>query len=155
MCVFCRDTNVTTNESVLPVGGHWDASIAVGPTSRHASGRHTADDRQRLLHCRPLSRSAATGQGDFRMFFGIRRPFVNSSSFSQISESWWYVAMVLDRLLLILFSTVNIVGTILILTQSPSLTDTREPFKVRPPTKPLSGDTFVWSSANLSGSLWW
>uniref|UniRef100_A0A915DND2 Uncharacterized protein n=1 Tax=Ditylenchus dipsaci TaxID=166011 RepID=A0A915DND2_9BILA len=60
----------------------------------------------------------------------------------KISENWSYVAMVLDRLLLIIFSSVLVVGTILILTQSPSLTDTRQPMKVMPPTKPLSGDTF-------------
>ncbi|KAI1730908.1 neurotransmitter-gated ion-channel transmembrane region domain-containing protein [Ditylenchus destructor] len=70
----------------------------------------------------------------------------------KISENWSYVAMVLDRLLLILFSTVNILGTILILTQSPSLTDTREPLKIMPATKPLSGDTYehVLRSGNFS-----
>lgn len=52
--------------------------------------------------------------------------------------------MVLDRLLLILFSTVNIIGTIYILTQSPSLTDTRKPLNVTAPIKPLSGDTIKW-----------
>ena len=65
---------------------------------------------------------------------------------NKISENWSYVAMVLDRLLLIVFSTVNIVGTILILTQSPSLTDTREALKVTSPMSPLSGDTYAYSS---------
>lgn len=75
----------------------------------------------------------------------IAEHFRAQQRLDKISESWWYVAMVLDRLLLILFSTVNIIGTIYILTQSPSLTDTRKPLNVTAPTKPLSGDTVKWN----------
>ncbi|KAH7726223.1 nicotinic acetylcholine receptor 8 [Aphelenchoides avenae] len=63
----------------------------------------------------------------------------------QISENWSYVAMVMDRLLLIVFTLTNIAGTILILTQAPALTDTRDPLRITPATKPLSGDTFEYS----------
>ncbi|VDK18642.1 unnamed protein product [Anisakis simplex] len=60
----------------------------------------------------------------------------------KISEDWSYVSMVIDRLMLILFSTVNVVGTFVILLQSPSFYDTRPALTNTPASKPLSGDTF-------------
>jgi hypothetical protein len=50
--------------------------------------------------------------------------------------------MVMDRFMLIVFSTIFSIGTILILTRSPYLIDTTEPLKLQFATKPLSGDTF-------------
>uniref|UniRef100_A0A915N4W4 Neurotransmitter-gated ion-channel transmembrane domain-containing protein n=1 Tax=Meloidogyne javanica TaxID=6303 RepID=A0A915N4W4_MELJA len=61
----------------------------------------------------------------------------------KVSENWSYVAFVLDRLLLIIFSTTLLVGTILILSSSPPATrEWGEPLTTMRPTKPLSGDTF-------------
>ncbi|KAL3105421.1 hypothetical protein niasHT_025785 [Heterodera trifolii] len=61
----------------------------------------------------------------------------------KVSENWSYVAMVLDRLLLIVFSTSLFIGTLLILSSSPpAKSEWGEPLSTMPPTKPLSGDTF-------------
>ncbi|VDK65994.1 unnamed protein product [Onchocerca ochengi] len=67
----------------------------------------------------------------------------------QVSEDWSYVSMVLDRLMLMIFSVINIFGTLIILLQSPVLYDSRPPMTINPASKPLSGDTlelFVNSS---------
>uniref|UniRef100_A0A183CGM3 Neur_chan_memb domain-containing protein n=1 Tax=Globodera pallida TaxID=36090 RepID=A0A183CGM3_GLOPA len=61
----------------------------------------------------------------------------------KVSENWSYVAMVLDRLLLIIFSTSLFIGTLLIISSSPpAKSEWGEPLSAMPPTKPLSGDTF-------------
>uniref|UniRef100_A0A914PXR1 Uncharacterized protein n=3 Tax=Panagrolaimus TaxID=55784 RepID=A0A914PXR1_9BILA len=62
----------------------------------------------------------------------------------KISEEWSYVAMIIDRLLLIIFTLGNLIGTFIIIFSSPVIFDTREPLKIMPPTKPLSGDTFEY-----------
>ena len=70
----------------------------------------------------------------------------------KVAEEWCYVAMVIDRILLIIFSIINIIGAALILTQAPSIFDTREPLQIMPATKPLSGDTFehfLMNSTNI------
>uniref|UniRef100_A0A7E4ZW14 Neur_chan_LBD domain-containing protein n=1 Tax=Panagrellus redivivus TaxID=6233 RepID=A0A7E4ZW14_PANRE len=64
---------------------------------------------------------------------------------SKVSDDWTYVAMIIDRLLLIIFTITNLVGTAIIIMQSPALFDDREPLQVMPATKPLSGDTFEYS----------
>uniref|UniRef100_A0AC35FNR9 Neurotransmitter-gated ion-channel transmembrane domain-containing protein n=1 Tax=Panagrolaimus sp. PS1159 TaxID=55785 RepID=A0AC35FNR9_9BILA len=53
-----------------------------------------------------------------------------------ISDDWTYVAMVLDRLFLIIFSILNL-GAVIVVLQSPSLYDTRLPLNITIPTKPL------------------
>ena len=61
----------------------------------------------------------------------------------KVSENWSYVAFVLDRLLLIIFSTSLLIGTLLILSSSsPATREWGEPLTTMRPTKPLSGDTF-------------
>uniref|UniRef100_A0A1I8BE47 Neur_chan_memb domain-containing protein n=1 Tax=Meloidogyne hapla TaxID=6305 RepID=A0A1I8BE47_MELHA len=60
----------------------------------------------------------------------------------KVSENWSYVAFVLDRLLLIIFSTTLLIGTVLILSSSPPAREWGEPLTTMRPTKPLSGDTF-------------
>jgi nicotinic acetylcholine receptor len=64
----------------------------------------------------------------------------------QISDDWSYVAMVIDRLLLIVFSIINITGTVLIILQSPVLYDNRLPLAIPPAAKPLGGDTFSFDT---------
>ena len=44
----------------------------------------------------------------------------------QIIQDWKYVAMVLDRLFLWLFTLACVLGTVTIIFQAPSLYDTRE-----------------------------
>ena len=46
--------------------------------------------------------------------------------FLQIKQDWKFVAMVLDRLFLWIFTTACIVGSYAIILQAPSLYDTRE-----------------------------
>lgn len=46
-------------------------------------------------------------------------------------EDWKYVAMVLDRLFLWIFTAAVIVGTCAIILHAPTLYDTREPIDVR------------------------
>uniref|UniRef100_A0AC34Q8H5 Neurotransmitter-gated ion-channel transmembrane domain-containing protein n=1 Tax=Panagrolaimus sp. JU765 TaxID=591449 RepID=A0AC34Q8H5_9BILA len=58
------------------------------------------------------------------------------------AEEWCYVAMIIDRILLIIFTGINLVGTVVVLTQAHSVFDIREPLQIMPATKPLSGDTF-------------
>ncbi|KAJ1373025.1 Dihydropyrimidine dehydrogenase [NADP(+)] [Parelaphostrongylus tenuis] len=60
----------------------------------------------------------------------------------KISSDWSYVANVIDRLVLIVFTFVNLVGTILIIQNSPMLFDQTEPMKIGAASRPLSGDTF-------------
>ncbi|VDL69278.1 unnamed protein product [Nippostrongylus brasiliensis] len=48
----------------------------------------------------------------------------------KISSDWSYVANVIDRLVLIIFTFVNIVGTVLIIQNSPMLFDHTEPMKI-------------------------
>lgn len=51
-------------------------------------------------------------------------------SFSQVKEDWKYVAMVLDRLFLWLFTIAVVVGTAGIILQAPTLYDTRVPIDI-------------------------
>ncbi|KAI6186956.1 hypothetical protein M3Y98_00189500 [Aphelenchoides besseyi] len=53
-----------------------------------------------------------------------------------ISDDWKFVAMVLDRLFLIIFSVLNF-GTFLILLEAPTLHEVKEPLNLTLPTKPL------------------
>ena len=46
---------------------------------------------------------------------------------AKVKEDWKYVAMVLDRLFLWIFTTACLVGTCGIIFQAPTLYDTREP----------------------------
>ena len=46
---------------------------------------------------------------------------------AKVKEDWKYVAMVLDRLFLWIFTTACLVGTCGIILQAPTLYDTREP----------------------------
>lgn len=45
----------------------------------------------------------------------------------KVSEDWSYVANVIDRIFLIIFSIMNVVGTWVILLNSPALFDNRTP----------------------------
>lgn len=72
----------------------------------------------------------------------------------KISEEWSYVAMVIDRLLLIIFTLGNLIGTFIIIFSSPVIFDTREPLQIMPPTKPLSGDTFEYDLISNVTSFW-
>ncbi|VDK29306.1 unnamed protein product [Gongylonema pulchrum] len=65
----------------------------------------------------------------------------------QVSDEWIFVAMVLDRLFLIIFSVLN-VGTFLILMESPSLYDTRRPMNITHATKPLGQGSFVFPTTS-------
>ncbi|CCD69819.1 Acetylcholine receptor subunit alpha-type unc-38 [Caenorhabditis elegans] len=49
----------------------------------------------------------------------------------KIDEDWKYVAMVLDRLFLLIFSIACFVGTVIILLRAPTLYDTRQPIDLQ------------------------
>ncbi|KJH43606.1 Neurotransmitter-gated ion-channel transmembrane region [Dictyocaulus viviparus] len=49
----------------------------------------------------------------------------------KIDEDWKYVAMVLDRLFLLIFSFACFIGTVLILLQAPTLYDDRKPIDLQ------------------------
>ncbi|XP_063223428.1 acetylcholine receptor subunit alpha-like 1 [Bacillus rossius redtenbacheri] len=55
----------------------------------------------------------------------------NKDKFENVEEDWKYVAMVLDRLFLWLFSVACIMGTALIILQAPSLYDTTRPIDIK------------------------
>uniref|UniRef100_W6NBM6 Neurotransmitter-gated ion-channel transmembrane region domain containing protein n=1 Tax=Haemonchus contortus TaxID=6289 RepID=W6NBM6_HAECO len=63
---------------------------------------------------------------------------------SEVSDDWTFVAMVLDRLFLIIFSVLN-VGTMFIILEAPSLYDYSKAMNITVPNKPLG-------QANLFGS---
>ncbi|VDK51695.1 unnamed protein product [Cylicostephanus goldi] len=74
----------------------------------------------------------------------------------KISSDWSYVANVIDRLVLIIFTLVNLAGTILIIQNSPMLFDHTQPMKIGAATRPLSGDTFESAfDANFTQESWW
>ena len=57
-------------------------------------------------------------------------PKINTSAFvwnKQIKEDWKYIALVLDRLFLWIFTTACTVGTLGIILQAPTIYDSREP----------------------------
>lgn len=54
----------------------------------------------------------------------------NKDEFESIREEWKYVAMVLDRLFLWIFTTTSIAGTLAIFLQAPNLYDTQKPIDV-------------------------
>ncbi|KAI1729880.1 neurotransmitter-gated ion-channel ligand binding domain-containing protein [Ditylenchus destructor] len=66
----------------------------------------------------------------------IAEHFRSNEEESEISDDWTFVAMVLDRLFLIIFSILNM-ATFSILLDAPSLYDRREPLNVTVPSKPL------------------
>lgn len=49
----------------------------------------------------------------------------------KIEEDWRYVATVMDRTLLIVFSSICIVGQAIIILQAPALYDSQEPIDIR------------------------
>ncbi|KAL3981855.1 Neurotransmitter-gated ion-channel ligand binding domain family protein [Acanthocheilonema viteae] len=66
---------------------------------------------------------------------------------AEISDEWIFVAMVLDRLFLVIFSVLN-VATFLILLEAPSLYDTRWPMNITQTTKPLGQGSFILPTTN-------
>ena len=52
-------------------------------------------------------------------------------TFLQVIEDWKYVAMVLDRLFLWIFTVAVLVGTAGIILQAPTLYDDREPLDIK------------------------
>uniref|UniRef100_A0A5S6R535 Neurotransmitter-gated ion-channel ligand-binding domain-containing protein n=1 Tax=Trichuris muris TaxID=70415 RepID=A0A5S6R535_TRIMR len=58
-----------------------------------------------------------------------------------LSDEWSYVASVIDRLFLIIFSVVNVFGTVTFVVQSSLFHDDRTPLPVPRKTHPLGGDT--------------
>ncbi|KAF4519435.1 hypothetical protein B566_EDAN008662 [Ephemera danica] len=55
----------------------------------------------------------------------------NKDKFENVEEDWKYVAMVLDRLFLWIFSVACVMGTCLIILQAPSLYDTTKPIDIQ------------------------
>ncbi|KAK6760804.1 hypothetical protein RB195_022029 [Necator americanus] len=74
----------------------------------------------------------------------IAEHFQHNERESEISDDWTFVAMVLDRLFLLIFSVLNI-GTMFIILEAPSLYDYSEAMNITVPSKPLG-------QANLFGS---
>ncbi|VDM77236.1 unnamed protein product [Strongylus vulgaris] len=74
----------------------------------------------------------------------IAEHFQHNERESEISDDWTFVAMVLDRLFLLIFSVLN-VGTMFIILEAPSLYDYSEAMNITVPSKPLG-------QANLFGS---
>ncbi|XP_078044287.1 nicotinic acetylcholine receptor alpha1 isoform X3 [Augochlora pura] len=55
----------------------------------------------------------------------------NKDKFESVEEDWKYVAMVLDRIFLWIFTVACVVGTVLIILQAPSLYDTTKPIDIK------------------------
>ncbi|CEF60228.1 Nicotinic acetylcholine receptor family and Neurotransmitter-gated ion-channel transmembrane domain and Neurotransmitter-gated ion-channel family and Neurotransmitter-gated ion-channel ligand-binding domain and Nicotinic acetylcholine-gated receptor, transmembrane domain-containing protein [Strongyloides ratti] len=81
----------------------------------------------------------------------IAKHFQNNEEEAEISNDWTFVAMVLDRLFLIIFSIFN-VATFLIILEAPSLYDTKESLNNSIPNKPLGqANIYSMSSHKLFG----
>ena len=68
------------------------------------------------------------------LWFSLLLDGVNQWSFAsspQVIEDWKYVAMVLDRLFLWIFTVAVLVGTAGIILQAPTLYDKRQPLDIR------------------------
>lgn len=61
--------------------------------------------------------------------------------------------MVMDRLLFILFTAVNLIGTLAIFLHSPSIFDTRQPIALQPSIKPLTADIYPKSLFLQQGTI--
>lgn len=77
----------------------------------------------------------------------VAKRMENRENHNKIEDDWRYVATVMDRLLLLVFSTVCIVGTAIIVLQAPALYDNREPIdlklsKLGPKIRPNLPDSF-------------
>lgn len=77
----------------------------------------------------------------------VAKRMENRENHNKIEEDWRYVATVIDRLLLFIFSGVCIVGTGMIVFQAPALYDNREPIDVKlsrlgPKMRPNLPDSF-------------
>lgn len=77
----------------------------------------------------------------------VAKRMENRENHNKVEEDWRYVATVMDRLLLWIFSTVCIVGTAIIVLQAPALYDYREPIdlklsKLGPKIRPNLPDSF-------------
>ncbi|XP_017787388.1 PREDICTED: acetylcholine receptor subunit alpha-like 1 isoform X4 [Habropoda laboriosa] len=55
----------------------------------------------------------------------------NKDKFESVEEDWKYVAMVLDRIFLWIFTVACVLGTVLIILQAPSLYDTTKPIDIK------------------------
>ncbi|CAD6189199.1 unnamed protein product [Caenorhabditis auriculariae] len=74
----------------------------------------------------------------------------------KISEDWSYVANVIDRIFLIIFTVANLAGTWMIVYSSPVLFDNRAPMSIGEVARPLSGDTFEhYINENFTQLSWW
>uniref|UniRef100_A0A914WSH6 Neurotransmitter-gated ion-channel transmembrane domain-containing protein n=1 Tax=Plectus sambesii TaxID=2011161 RepID=A0A914WSH6_9BILA len=89
----------------------------------------TNAERQRRVHIQIILR--VLQQVRF-----IAEHFREVEAESQISDDWTFVAMVVDRLFLVIFAILN-VATLWIILEAPSLYDTREPLNITAPIKPL------------------
>ncbi|CAI5454674.1 unnamed protein product [Caenorhabditis angaria] len=66
----------------------------------------------------------------------IAEHFRHNEMEGEISDDWTFVAMVLDRLFLIIFSVLNI-GTVFIIIEAPALKNVEWPLNITVPNKPL------------------
>lgn len=105
--------------------------------------------------CTLLLNILEQNKNEIRFFFKILFCQISKCQLSlKVSENWSYVAFVLDRLLLILFSTTLLIGTILILSSSSTATrEWGEPLTTMRPTKPLSGDTFEFELRGIEQQI--
>ena len=85
-----------------------------------------ADERLRKLYYSPTVVKA------FENVCFIAELLKKKDRDDKIDEDWKYIAMVIDRLFLVIFATVCFIGTALILLQAPTLYDGRKPIDLHP-----------------------
>ncbi|XP_033199279.1 nicotinic acetylcholine receptor alpha1 [Bombus vancouverensis nearcticus] len=77
---------------------------------------------------KPLVREIEKTVDDARF---IAQHAKNKDKFESVEEDWKYVAMVLDRIFLWIFTVACVLGTVLIILQAPSLYDTTKPIDIK------------------------
>ncbi|KAI5722342.1 hypothetical protein M8J76_007009 [Diaphorina citri] len=116
----------------LPISNLEADDIMFSPTSMCPPTQDGTDvsptfDNQMILMPRRQTREIEKTIEDSRF---IAQHVRNKDKFENVIEDWKYVAMVLDRLFLWIFTIACIMGTILIIFQAPSLYDDSTPIDV-------------------------
>ncbi|KAL3998440.1 Acetylcholine receptor subunit alpha-type unc-38 [Acanthocheilonema viteae] len=112
--LFCKGERITINYHEHIVNGDGETLIRTEP-----------DERIRKLYHSPHVIKA------FENICFIAELLKKKDKDAKVDEDWNYVAMVLDRLFLLLFSIACFSGTITILLQAPTLYDTRQPIDLQ------------------------
>lgn len=105
----------------------------------------TEDHEEQVISLCPIDQNEV--KNAFLSLDFVAKRMENRENHNKVEEDWRYVAAVIDRLLLIVFSSVCLIGTAVIILQAPALYDNSEPIdtklsKLGPKIRPNLPDSF-------------